>query len=67
MAYALFLCIIINLYNGITCQDIKVKVNPAFMKVNEVKSLFRDVSKLRGWIGEWDTPELVETLHYAAG
>ncbi|WP_127476948.1 GDP-mannose 4,6-dehydratase [Sulfurivermis fontis] len=43
---------------------IKVKVNPAFVRPNEVKTLSGDPSKLLSLIGPWETPPLEETLRW---
>ena len=48
----------------ITGYDIKVEVNPAFVRANEVKTLCGDSSKLWQCIGQWDTPKLVDTLRW---
>lgn len=55
---------VLALCADITGHDIKVKVNPAFVRANEVKTLCGDASKLRQCIGDWDTPELAETLRW---
>lgn len=55
---------VLTLCRDITGHDIKVEVNPAFVRANEVKTLCGDASKLRKCIGEWDTPDLANTLHW---
>lgn len=55
---------IINLAQEITRHNIAVKVNPAFVRANEVHSLCGDPSLLRRLIGEWQTPPLEETLRW---
>lgn len=45
-------------------HGIEVRVNPAFVRANEVKTLCGDPSRLRALIGDWDTPPLEETLHW---
>lgn len=44
--------------------DIEVRINPAFVRANEVKTLCGDASRLRGLIGEWNTISLNETLRW---
>lgn len=48
----------------ITGHPMQVKVNPAFVRPNEVKTLCGDPSKLRNLIGQWETPPLEETLRW---
>jgi len=55
---------ILDMCQEITGHDIKIEVNPAFVRANEVKTLCGDASKLRRCIGEWDTPELADTLRW---
>ena len=44
--------------------EIGVRVNPAFVRDNEVKILCGDPSRMRNLIGDWDTPPLEETLRW---
>jgi len=46
----------------ITGHSLEIRVNPAFVRPNEVKLLCGDATKLRAIIGEWQTPPLEETL-----
>jgi len=55
---------VINMAQEITRHQIQVKVNPAFVRANEVHSLCGDPSLLRGLIGEWQTPPLEDTLRW---
>ncbi len=55
---------IIQLCEKITAHKIDIKVNPAFIRVNEVKSLSGDVTKLNKIIGNWNTPPIEETLRW---
>lgn len=48
----------------ISGHKIDVRVNPAFVRTNEVKNLCGDVTRLRSLIGEWDAPPLEETLRW---
>jgi GDP-6-deoxy-D-talose 4-dehydrogenase len=45
-------------------HEIEVRINPAFERVNEVKSLCGDATRLRSLIGDWDAPSLEETLRW---
>jgi nucleoside-diphosphate-sugar epimerase len=44
--------------------DIEIKVNPAFVRANEVRSLLGSAQALREAIGEWRSPPIHETLHW---
>jgi nucleoside-diphosphate-sugar epimerase len=46
----------------ITGHSLEIRVNPAFIRPNEVKCLCGDATRLRTIIGEWQTPPLEETL-----
>lgn len=48
----------------ITGHSLRVELNRAFVRANEVKTLCGDPSKLRALIGEWDTPPLEATLRW---
>jgi len=48
----------------ISGHRLTVRVNPAFVRANEVKSLRGDPGRLLDLIGEWDTPPLEETLRW---
>lgn len=49
--------------------EIEARINPAFVRANEVKRLLGDASALRGAIGSWEPIPLRETLRwmYEAG
>jgi len=49
---------------GISGRDIEVKVNPAFVRANEVKSLRGDNGKLRAAVGSLPDFDLGETLRW---
>jgi GDP-6-deoxy-D-talose 4-dehydrogenase len=49
---------------AITGHSMRVEVNPAFVRANEVKTLCGDSSRLRALIGHWDNPPLDETLRW---
>lgn len=55
---------ILQLCSDITGHHPEIRVNPDFVRANEVKSLCGDVSKLRGCIGGWSTPPIEDTLHW---
>jgi len=55
---------VIAMAEGISGRAIDVRVNPAFVRASEVKTLCGDASKLRSLIGEWHTPPLEETLRW---
>lgn len=55
---------VIAMAEDISGRTIDVRVNPAFVRASEVKTLCGDASKLRGLIGEWHTPPLEETLRW---
>ncbi|MGL4318316.1 MAG: GDP-mannose 4,6-dehydratase [Pseudomonas sp.] len=55
---------IIRLCSAITGHQLEVRVNPAFVRQNEVKSLWGNAAHLRSLIGHWDTPPLEETLRW---
>ncbi|GAA3957713.1 GDP-mannose 4,6-dehydratase [Allohahella marinimesophila] len=55
---------VLLLCQDVTGHEIDVQVNPAFVRANEVKTLCGDTTKLRHCIGDWDTPELEETLRW---
>jgi len=45
-------------------HGIDVRVNPAFVRANEVKTLCGDPTRLCGLIGAWASPPLEETLRW---
>jgi len=45
-------------------HSIAVRVNPAFVRANEVRSLCGDPNRLQALIGDWETPPLEETLRW---
>jgi nucleoside-diphosphate-sugar epimerase len=53
---------VLAMVGNIAGYDIAVKVNPAFVRANEVRSLLGSAEHLRSIIGEWDMPPLSETL-----
>lgn len=57
----------LSMVENITGHTMRVEVNPAFIRSNEVKTLSGDPTKLRSLIGSWDTPTLEETLRWMLG
>lgn len=55
---------VIAMCENITGHKIELKVNPAFVRANEVKTLCGDATLLRSLVGEWHTPELEDTLRW---
>ena len=58
---------ILAMAEAISGHKIDVRVNPAFVRQNEVRTLTGDSSKLRRIIGEWDTSSLRETIGWMLG
>lgn len=48
----------------ISGHQMRVEVNPAFVRANEVKTLSGNPAHLRSLIGEWSSPPLEETLRW---
>jgi nucleoside-diphosphate-sugar epimerase len=55
---------VISICENITGHKIELNVNPAFVRGNEVKTLCGDATLLRSLVGEWQTPELDDTLRW---
>lgn len=55
---------VISMAEEITGHSIQVRVNPAFVRANEVKVLCGDSSKLQALIGDWGNRPLRETLRW---
>ena len=53
---------VLTMAEGISGHPMRVEVNPAFVRANEVRTLCGDPAKLCSLIGEWDSPPLEETL-----
>ena len=54
----------VELCEKITGHHLEIKVNPAFVRANEVKTLCGDPTKLRSFIKQWEVPALEETLRW---
>lgn len=55
---------VISMAEEITGRQIQVRVNPAFVRANEVRTLCGDPSRLQSLIGDWQMPPLTETLRW---
>lgn len=55
---------ILALCEDLTGHRLEVKVNPAFVRANEVKVLIGDNALLRSLIGDWQAPPMNETLQW---
>ncbi len=55
---------VVTLCEEICQHSLEIKVNPMFVRDNEVKSLYGDATQLRTLIGDWQPPALVDTLRW---
>lgn len=55
---------VIALCEEITSHHLDIRMNPAFVRSNEVKTLCGDATKLCSIIGAWNSPPLEETLRW---
>lgn len=55
---------VIGMCQSITGLDMKIEVNPAFVRASEVKTLCGDASRLRSLLCSWQSPPLVDTLRW---
>lgn len=55
---------LIQLMENISGYDVEIKVNPAFVRSNEVKQLCGDTQKLTSVIGNYTMPPLEDTLRW---
>lgn len=58
---------VLEMVSRISGHSLEVVVNPAFVRGNDVKTLYGDPTKLRGLIGHWETPPLEDTLRWMLG
>jgi len=58
---------VLTLCERLTGHVMAVRVNPTFVRANEVRSLCGDPSHLRALIGNWDTQPLEDTLGWMLG
>jgi GDP-6-deoxy-D-talose 4-dehydrogenase len=55
---------VLTMAEKITAHPLRVVVNPAFVRANEVRRLCGDPSRLRSLISAWESPLLEETLRW---
>jgi len=55
---------VLQMAEQISGHRLRVDVNPAFVRANEVKILCGDAGRLRSLIGDWDSPPLPDTLRW---
>ena len=55
---------IVTMCEAITGHSLEVRVNPAFVRANEVRVLLGDNGRLRNLIGDWSPPPFDETLSW---
>lgn len=55
---------VIAMCEKLSGHNMTIQVNPAFVRANEVKTLCGDAQLLRSLVGEWQTPELEDTLYW---
>lgn len=55
---------VLAIAENITGHKIEVRVNPAFVRANEVKSLCGDATRLRALVGDLESPSLEDTLRW---
>lgn len=58
------LAYIVELCAELSGHSLEVRINPAFVRANEVKVLVGDNQRLLRLIGGWDTPPLRQTLEW---
>lgn len=55
---------VLSMAQRISGHSLQVRISPAFVRANEVKTLCGNPERLRGLIGEWRGPALEETLRW---
>lgn len=55
---------VVDMARSITGHDLEVRVNPAFVRANEVKTLYGDATRLRQLLGDWSPRALADTLRW---
>jgi len=55
---------VLHMMERISGHVLDVRVNPAFVRANEVRSLSGSPDKLRGLIGDWKMPALEDTVRW---
>ncbi len=58
---------IVQMCQQITGHALEIRVNPAFVRANEVKVLVGDNRRLRGLIGSWEPVPMEQTLRWMLG
>ncbi len=55
---------VLDMAQAITGHRLEVRVNPAFVRANEVRTLYGDAGKLDALVGGWQPREFAETLRW---
>lgn len=55
---------VVAMCEAIAGHHLQIRVNPAFVRANEVKTLCGDATRLHSLIGDWNSPPLEETLRW---
>ncbi len=55
---------VVALCEELTGHAIRLEVNPAFVRANEVRTLCGNNARLRGLLGDWQAPSLRDTLQW---
>lgn len=55
---------LVAMCEALTGHSLELRVNPAFVRANEVKVLLGDNNRLRRLIGEWSSPPFGQTLSW---
>ena len=55
---------VVSICEELTGHSIRTEVNPAFVRANEVRTLYGENSRLRTLLGEWKAIELRDTLDW---
>ena len=58
---------VVDMCRKLTGHDLRLEVNPAFVRANEVKTLCGDNRRLKSLVPGWETLELLETLRWMLG
>lgn len=55
---------VVNIAKAVSGHELEVQVNPAFVRANEVKTLYGDAGKLSRLLGGWQPRAFDQTLHW---
>ncbi len=55
---------IISMSSDLSKHDLEIRINPDFVRKNEVRTLSGNCGLLRSIIGDWQVPPIEETLHW---